>query len=196
MDRDLAHFLAAIRMLREEGYNLRPPQVNNDGRTTMWTLKYEAVRYDFFLFDSNGANIRWYFHQRKPPLEMINEVPAHGLAEFELYGKRWQVPEQAEDVLTGIYGDWRKPARATSTGDCRAIVERYPGPASGGRPISSSTPLNRSTSASRRPASCRRAGTEAAEAGDLTARSGVLDIEIVSHCWQYAHLLATSSPRS
>lgn len=24
----------------------------------------------------------------------------------------------------------------------------------------------------------------------LTARSGVLDIEIVSHCWQYAHLLA------
>ena len=26
--------------------------------------------------------------------------------------------------------------------------------------------------------------------GNLTARSGVLDIEIVSHCWQYAHLLA------
>lgn len=25
---------------------------------------------------------------------------------------------------------------------------------------------------------------------DLTARSGTLDIEIVSHCWQYAHLLA------
>ncbi len=25
---------------------------------------------------------------------------------------------------------------------------------------------------------------------DLTARSGVLDIEIVSHCWQYGHLLA------
>jgi hypothetical protein len=25
---------------------------------------------------------------------------------------------------------------------------------------------------------------------DLAARSGVLDIEIVSHCWQYAHLLA------
>jgi hypothetical protein len=25
---------------------------------------------------------------------------------------------------------------------------------------------------------------------DLTARSGILDVEIVSHCWQYAHLLA------
>ena len=25
---------------------------------------------------------------------------------------------------------------------------------------------------------------------ELTARSGVIDIEIVSHCWQYAHLLA------
>src|SRR5262245_34061857 len=28
------------------------------------------------------------------------------------------------------------------------------------------------------------------EPSSLPARSGVLDIEIVSHCWQYAHLLA------
>jgi len=76
---------------------------------------------------SNGANIRWYFHQRKPPLEMINEVPAHGLAEFELYGKRWQVPAHAEDVLTRIYGDWQKPNPGyLNWRDCRAIVERYP----------------------------------------------------------------------
>ena len=127
MDRDLPLFLSAVRMLRGEGYNLRPPQVNNDGRTTMWTLKYEAVRYDFFLFDRSGANIRWYSHQRKPPLEMVNEVPAHGLAGHELYGKRWQVPNNAEDVLTQIYGDWRTPNPGyLYWRDCRAIVERYP----------------------------------------------------------------------
>ncbi len=115
-----------MRKLRAEGYDLRPPQVNNDGRTTMWTLKYQAVKYDFFLFDRNGANIRWYFHQRKPPLEMINEVPAHGLAEFELYGKRWQVPHRPRTSCAHLrrlaqpnpgYLYWR---------DCRAIVERYP----------------------------------------------------------------------
>lgn len=127
LDRDLPHFLAAVRMLRERGYNLRPPQVNNDGRTTMWTLKREAVKYDFFLFEQNGANIRWYCHQRKPPLELVNEVPAHGLAGFELYGKRWLVPENAEDVLTRIYGDWRTPnPHYVHWRDSRAIVERYP----------------------------------------------------------------------
>jgi hypothetical protein len=117
----------AMRMLRAEGYDLRPPQVNNDGRTTMWTLKYQAVKYDFFLFDRNGANIRWYCHQRKPPLELVNEVPAHGFAGFELYGKRWLVPENAEDVLARIYGDWRTPNPGwVHWRDSRAIVERYP----------------------------------------------------------------------
>ena len=64
LERDLPHFLVAMRKLRAAGYDLRPPQVNNDGRTTMWTLKYQAVKYNFFLFDRNGANIRWYFHWR------------------------------------------------------------------------------------------------------------------------------------
>jgi hypothetical protein len=126
-DRDLPQFLAAMQMLRAHGYNLRPLQVNNDGRTTMWTLKHEAVKYDFFLFDRNGANIRWYCHQRKPPLELVNEVPAHGLAGFQLYGKRWLVPENAEDVLARIYGDWRTPNPGyVYWRDSRAIVERYP----------------------------------------------------------------------
>ena len=127
MEEDLPVFLTAMRKLRSEGYNLRPPQVNNDGRTTMWTLKHEAVRYDFFQFDRSGANVRWYFHQRKPPLELINEVPAHGFAAFELYGRRWLIPDNAEDVLTRIYGDWRKPNPGyLYWRDCRAIVERYP----------------------------------------------------------------------
>lgn len=124
---DLPHFIDAAQMLRREGYNLRPLQVNNDGRTTMWTLKYEAVKYDFFLFDRNGANIRWYSHQRKPPLELVNEVPAHGLAEFVLYGRHWRIPDNAEEILTRIYGDWRKPnPDYLQWRDCRAIVDRYP----------------------------------------------------------------------
>jgi hypothetical protein len=127
MDHDLPLFLAAAQRLRAEGYNLRPPQVNNDGRTTMWTLKYEAIKYDFFLFQNNGTNMRWYFHQRKPPLELVSEVPAHGFAELDLYGKIWKVPSGAEDILAHIYGDWRKPnPDYVYWRDCHAIVERYP----------------------------------------------------------------------
>lgn len=127
LDRDLPHFLAAMRKLRAAGFDLRAPQVNNDGRTTKWSLKYQGVKFEFFLFDRNGANIRWHYHKRKPPLELVNEVPAHGLVEYELYGKRWQVPNNAEDVLARIYGDWRTPNPGyVHWRDSRAIVERYP----------------------------------------------------------------------
>jgi hypothetical protein len=44
LERDLPHFLVAMRKLR--------------------AAEYQAVKYDFFLFDRNGANIRWYFHWR------------------------------------------------------------------------------------------------------------------------------------
>lgn len=127
LDRDLSQFLSAMRMLRGEGFNLRPPQVNNDGRTTKWTLKFQGVKYEFFLFDRKGAKIRWHYHRRKPPLEVVIEVPAHGLAGYDLYGKRWQVPNSAEDILTQMYGDWRTPNPGyLYWRDCRAIVERYP----------------------------------------------------------------------
>ena len=128
LDRDLPHFLSAMRKLRAAGFDLRPPQVNNDGRTTRWSFKYRGVKFEFFLFDRNGANIRWHCHKRKPPLEMVNEVPAHGFSGFELYGKRWQIPDDPEDVLARIYGgDWRTPNPGyLYWRDCLAIVERYP----------------------------------------------------------------------
>jgi hypothetical protein len=127
LERDLPQFLLALRKLRAAGFNLRPPQVNNDGRTTMWTLKYQGVRYDFLLFERVGANLRWYLHKRKPPMEILNEVPAHGLVDHALYGLRWQVPNHAEDVLARIYGDWRKPNPGYAYWrDCAATIERYP----------------------------------------------------------------------
>lgn len=36
MHEDLPHFLDAARKLNEHDYVMRPPQVNNDGRTTKW----------------------------------------------------------------------------------------------------------------------------------------------------------------
>ena len=127
MEEDLPHLLSAVKMLRAEGYNLRPPQVNNDGRITKWALKYRAVKYEFFLFERHGRNIRWHYHRRRPPMELINEVPAHGLTEFDLYDRRWLIPEDADAILTRIYGDWRTPnPDYVYWRDCGATIDRYP----------------------------------------------------------------------
>ncbi len=127
MHRDLPEFLAAVKKLRAHGYDLRPPQVNNDSRVTKWALKYQGVKFEFFLFDEDGGHFRWHYHKRKPPLELINEVPAHGLKEFELYGRKWLVPDSAEAILTRIYGNWRKPDPDYKYWrDSGATVDRYP----------------------------------------------------------------------
>lgn len=127
MDEDLPLFLAAAKTLREQGFNMRPPQVNNDGRITKWALKYQAVKYEFFQFERQGGNVRWYYHRRKPPMELINEVPAHGLTSIELYDRRWLMPDSADAILTRIYGDWRKPdPDYVYWRDCGATIDRYP----------------------------------------------------------------------
>jgi hypothetical protein len=127
LDRDLPQFLVALNTLRRDGYDLRPLQVNNDGRTTKWALRHEGVKYEFFQLDARGTRLRWYFHRRNPPLELVNEMPAHGLAGFELYGRRFMIPDNAEDQLTLLYGDWRSPDPGyVYWRDCRATVSRTP----------------------------------------------------------------------
>jgi hypothetical protein len=99
--------------------------VNNDGRTTKWALRREAVKYEFFLFEKHGDSLRWYYHRRKPSLELVNEVPVHGLTDFNLYGRRWLKPDNADENLTRIYGDWRRPdPNYLYWRDCGATVDR------------------------------------------------------------------------
>jgi hypothetical protein len=131
---DRAAFDAAMAHLRMHGFSLRRAQVNNDGRITKWALKFEGMKFEFFQFDEiassesgEGPRLRWHYHLRQPPLELVNEVPAHGLADFELYERRWLIPDQAEAILTLIYGDWRKPdPNYKYWRDCKATVERRP----------------------------------------------------------------------
>jgi hypothetical protein len=127
LDRDLPEFLAALEVLRRNGYDLRPLQVNNDGRTTKWALKREGYKYEFFQLDRHDGKLRWHYHQRRPPTELTNEVPAHGLAGFELYGRRFMIPDNAEQQLALLYGNWRKPDPGyVYWRDCQATVERKP----------------------------------------------------------------------
>jgi hypothetical protein len=127
MDEDLPHFLTAAGKLSDHGFAMRRSQVNNDGRITKWALKFRAVKYEFFQFEKQDGNFRWYYHRRKPAMELINEVPGHGLTTFELYGRRWLMPDTAEEILTKIYGNWRKPdPNYVYWRDCGATIDRYP----------------------------------------------------------------------
>ncbi len=127
MEEDLAHFLSAVDQMRAHGYDLRPTQINNDGRTTKWALKYRGVKYEFFQFERRGEKLRWFYHRRKPPMELTNEVPSGGLAPLDMFGRRWLRPDNAEEILTAVYGDWRTPnPEYHYSRDCVATIERRP----------------------------------------------------------------------
>ena len=127
MEEDLTHFLGAAKTLRDHGFAMRRFQINNDGRITKWALKFQAVKYEFFQFETGNGNVRWYTHRRKPAMELVNEVPAHGLSGFELYGRRWLMPDKGDEILTRLYGDWRKPdPNYVYWRDCKATIARYP----------------------------------------------------------------------
>jgi len=127
LDHDLPEYLAALEMLRRHGFELRPLQVNNDGRTTKWALRHQGVKFEFFQLDRHGDRLRWHYHRRKPPLELVNEVPVHGLVPFELYGRRFMMPDTAEAQLELLYGDWRTPDPGyVYWRDCKATISREP----------------------------------------------------------------------
>ncbi len=126
-EKDLPAFLAAFEELRRQGFSPARVQVNNDGSITKWAVRREGVKYEFFLFAQLGNKLRWFYHCRKPRLELVNEIPVHGLDEFELYGRRWLKPDNADAWLTALYGDWRVPnPHYVYWRDCGATVDRYP----------------------------------------------------------------------
>ena len=126
-EKDLPAFMAALGTLLKNGFSPCRLQVNNDGKITKWAVRREGLKFEFFLFETRGERLRWYYHSRKPPLEIVNEIAAHGLDEFELYGRRWQKPDAADACLTAVYGNWRVPdSNYKYWRDCAATVDRYP----------------------------------------------------------------------
>lgn len=127
LERDLPAFLPAVEELVRRGYTLLPRHINNDGKITKWALVREGLKYEFFMCEEHGDRLRWYYHRRKPPTEVVNEIPAHGLDEIELYGRRWRKPVDADAYLTSLYGDWRTPNSGyVYWRDCAATIDRYP----------------------------------------------------------------------
>jgi len=127
LESDLPDFLKAADVLRANGFDLRPRQLNNDGGVTKWAFKYQGVKYEFFMFLERGDRLRWIYHSRKLHLELVNELPRHELDEIELYGRRWLKPANADEYLTTLYGNWRTPdPNYRYWRDCQATISRAP----------------------------------------------------------------------
>lgn len=127
LERDLPEFLAAVGELRRQGFSPCRLQINNDGRITKWALRYQAVKFEFFMFEERDDRLRWHYHSSKAGLEIVNEIAAHGLDEFELYGRRWLKPDDTDAYLTALYGDWRTPdPNYVYWRDCGVSIDRQP----------------------------------------------------------------------
>lgn len=124
---DRRNMLEALEVLRANGFKVRRKRPNNDGTYTKWSLRYQGVDYDFIQMDVVGDKMRWISHAGKPGLEILNEVPNHGLDEIELYGRRWMKPDDHETYLESLYGNWRQPnPNYCAWEDSQAIIAKYP----------------------------------------------------------------------
>lgn len=125
-DSDQPQLFAGLRALQARGFRLLPGRHNNDGTQTKWALMLRGVKFEFYRMQCVGDKMRWISHLRKPPLEMVNEVPLHRLDELSLYGRTWLKPDDHETYLRSLYGDWRTPNPSYCYWkDSRAIVRRY-----------------------------------------------------------------------
>jgi phosphorylcholine metabolism protein LicD len=127
LEKDLKRFRKAMGALQDKEFRLRPVSVNNDGTESKWAFRYQGVKYEFYLFRTVGSRLRWYYHARKPSIEVVNEIDAHNLSEIDLYGRRWLKPEDHEVYLEALYGDWRTPdPQYCYWKDCQATIIRRP----------------------------------------------------------------------
>jgi phosphorylcholine metabolism protein LicD len=125
---DMEVFLEAMEKLKKAGFSEISLKSNKDGSKTQWGYRFRAVKFEFYQMERANGKMRWYSHaRRKNTIELVNEVPIHGLNEIELYGRRWMKPDDHEKYLESLYGNWRVPdPNYCYWKDSRAVVDRYP----------------------------------------------------------------------
>ena len=117
----------ASKVLQANGFKLRKKRPNNDGSITTFSYRYWGVDYDFCEMYLVNEKMRWIGRAGAPNLELVNEVPNHGLEPIELYGRQWMKPDDHETYLEALYGDWRNPdPNYCSWEDSKAVIETYP----------------------------------------------------------------------
>lgn len=122
-DRQL--LLDALPRLLKNGFRKHRRWTNNELDDTEWTLKYRGVKLEFFEMHRADGKMRWYCYGGEPMQELLNEAPMHGVQECRMLSRTWLIPDEPEEYLEALYGDWRTPnPNYDYFHDSKAIIQR------------------------------------------------------------------------
>lgn len=126
---DAAAFLDAVPALTAAGFEPLARYVDNRGVPVEYAFRKDGARFDFFLHEHAGENIRCTFFNNSPlvddsrPIQLTSELPRYDLGPMEFLGRVWRKPEDHESFLAAEYGDWRTPNPAFDhRADDRSVV--------------------------------------------------------------------------
>lgn len=122
---DTDKLIASIPALEAAGFRMSHALRNNDGVLYGVVLMRSGIHFDFVAAFPEGD--RWRFYSSFEGVQIIEELPAQELVEFEFCGQRWLKVKDHERELACLYGDWRTPKPGWDTvRDSPAIVAREP----------------------------------------------------------------------
>jgi phosphorylcholine metabolism protein LicD len=114
-----------LEILLQSGFKKCFRWVNNEGHTTEYVLTYREIKFEFFEATRQDDRIRWYCYYHRPPRQFFNETPAYELEPFKFYDRDWLKPDDHEQYLESVYGDWKTPCSDyTYYIDSKAIIQR------------------------------------------------------------------------
>lgn len=102
---------------------------DNAGNVRLYAFLYRGIRIDFFFFDEEGGNFRYYLWDRIGSRyeEVEARIPAQHRVAFNFLGRTWLKVADHERELEAIYGNWRTPLTAwNGARDEKSIVARAP----------------------------------------------------------------------
>jgi hypothetical protein len=87
--------------------------ISNDGRPIVHKFCHKGIFIDFFPCWRENGFIYWMSsisrHRSRPARQFLNRVPDQQMKEVEFLGVPVSMPEDIDQYLTSLYGDWRTP---------------------------------------------------------------------------------------
>jgi hypothetical protein len=121
----------AMRDLGDRGFEHVITCISNEGRTIVYKFRYKETFIDFFPCWRENGFIYWMSsigsHRSQPARQFLHRCPDQRMKEYEFFGVPVFMPEDLEQYLTSMYGDWRTPMTDYCFWiDSKAIVSRDP----------------------------------------------------------------------
>lgn len=124
---DLPRLVEAVPALRKAGFRTLHRFRNNAGQLTELTFRRHSAKFEFFVFEPVGDELRYFVYGWPPDhlIEVEARVPEQELVPFEFLGRIWLRHADYERELECMYGEWRVPQRNWNyLDDDRATVAR------------------------------------------------------------------------